>query len=177
MMKPGLKKGPATRAAEALRSTLAQVSAIHLKEIQFAAPEPGCTIDILAHIEVYGHKHTLACKMAPGKFSARLRNALLDLCEYASRLVPHATPVFIAPFLSQEAQALCREYEACFLDMEGNARLVLGDVFFAKRSVSRRDSNRRSVSADKLQERGVLNGFPPASSIISAASLRTKMLG
>ncbi len=46
-----------------------------------------------------------------------------------------ATPVLIAPHLSPEAQALCKETRVAFLDLEGNARLFVGEVFIVMRSL------------------------------------------
>jgi hypothetical protein len=46
------------------------------------------------------------------------------------------TPVLIAPYLSPEAQTLCKERDAGFLDLEGNARLSPGEVFIGKRSMN-----------------------------------------
>jgi hypothetical protein len=48
------------------------------------------------------------------------------------------TPVLIAPELSEEAQALCRDSNTGFLDLEGNARLYLDEVFIVKRSLPHR---------------------------------------
>jgi hypothetical protein len=43
-----------------------------------------------------------------------------------------AVPIFIAPYLSPEAQAVCRENKVGFLDLLGNARLVFDSVFIEK---------------------------------------------
>lgn len=45
------------------------------------------------------------------------------------------TPLLIAPHLTAEAQALCGETDIGFLDLEDNARIVMDEVFFAKRSL------------------------------------------
>jgi hypothetical protein len=70
--------------------------------------------------------------------------ALLQLRNYVAHLGSNATPIFIAPYLSPEAQALCRESNVGFLDLEGNARLVFDGVFIerlvsGKPPVERRD--------------------------------------
>lgn len=49
--------------------------------------------------------------------------ALLKLRDYVARRAHGATPVFIAPYLSPDAQSVCREQDVGFLDLEGNARL------------------------------------------------------
>jgi hypothetical protein len=126
------------RAAEALKALLGQVSAIKLKAIEFKSPGPGGATGILAHIDVYGHSHTLACTLNDSSRPAHLRMALTELCRQASQVAGDAVPFLIAPFLSAEAQALCKENRTGYLDLEGNARLVLNEVFFATRSLPNR---------------------------------------
>ena len=45
------------------------------------------------------------------------------------------TPVIIAQHISDEARAVCKENQAGFLDLEGNARIALGEVFILKRTI------------------------------------------
>jgi hypothetical protein len=132
------------RAAEALKAVLCQVSQIKLKRIDMDLPDPDLKIDILAHIDVQGHSHTLACRVRASGRPEHVRMALEELRGNAARLSANATPVFIAPRLSEQAQALCRECRACFLDLEGNARLELGEVFIGKRSLPRTERRQPS---------------------------------
>jgi hypothetical protein len=46
-----------------------------------------------------------------------------------------STLVIIAPYLSPEAQAICKENDAGFLDLEGNARIVVDEIFISKRTM------------------------------------------
>ena len=124
------------RAAEALKSLLGQVSAIKLREIKRESQGRGRTAEILAHIDVYGHSHTLACEVKAEADPRNLRDVLRELRQSTAHFSREATPVLIAPYLSPEAQALCNESHAAFLDLEGNARLALGEVFIGKRSVT-----------------------------------------
>ena len=59
-----------------------------------------------------------------------------ELRKLHARFPGETTPVLIAPELSEEAQALCRESNTGFLDFEGNARLYLDEVFIVKRSLT-----------------------------------------
>jgi hypothetical protein len=56
-----------------------------------------------------------------------------------------ATPVLIAPFLSSQAQALCREESVSFLDLEGTVRLVLDGIFVERSVASRPAAERREL--------------------------------
>lgn len=123
------------RAAEALKSLLKQVSAVKLKEMKHEASARGGAAEILAHIDVYGHSHTLACKVNADTRPSKVRASLRKLEDCAANLAGETTLVLIAPYLSPEAQALCKQSHAGFLDLEGNARLSLGEVFIGKRSM------------------------------------------
>jgi len=57
------------------------------------------------------------------------------------------TPIFIAPYLSPEAQTLCREHEVGFLDLEGNARLVFDGVFIERLVSSKPPVERRELKS------------------------------
>lgn len=123
------------RAAEALKSLLEQVSAVKLKDIKREPPARGRASEILAHIDIHGHSHTLACEINADTRPSKVRASLRKLQDCAAHLPGETTPVLIAPYLSPEAQALCKESHAGFLDLQGNARLSLGEVFIGKRSV------------------------------------------
>jgi len=117
------------RATEALRALLGQVSVIKLKEIRRASKG-----SVLADIDVLGHRHTLACEVRPNAQPENLRTALRELNN--SHRKDATIPVVIAPFMSPEAQAVCKESHAGFIDLEGNARLAMGEVFIGKRAFS-----------------------------------------
>ena len=127
-------KDSRARAVEELKVVLQQISAIKLKDIQVQSPGAGHKVDFLAQIDVLGHSHTLACKVKVCDRPGNVRMALDALHSYAMQRTGNTTPVLIAPVLSEEAQALCRENNACFLDLQGNARLMVDEVFIGKRS-------------------------------------------
>jgi len=118
-------------AASALGTLVEQVPAIKLERIE-TSPGADRGVDILAHIIVAGRPHVLACEV---KASGQPRHVRAALFQLRSAVAHSATPVFIAPYLSPEAQSLCREQNVGFLDLEGNARLVVDEVFIGKRSV------------------------------------------
>ena len=123
------------RAAAALRALLEQVSAVKLRELKHEPPARGHAAEIVARIDVFGHSHTLACEVNADTRPSKVRASLRKLQDCASHLAGETTLVLIAPYLSPEAQTLCKESHAGFLDLEGNARLSLGQVFIGKRSM------------------------------------------
>jgi hypothetical protein len=142
------------RAAAALKAVLAEVSTIKVKEIRHESPERG----LMAYVDVFGHRHTLACDVQTDGQPGHVRSALEELRRGAGRHAGDAMPVIIAPYLSPEAQELCKENKAGFLDLEGNARLALGEVFIVKRTLPHREQHRstatwpmgRSAAAEKF---------------------------
>ncbi|MGP8225264.1 MAG: hypothetical protein ACLQGT_03830 [Terracidiphilus sp.] len=123
------------RAAEALTSLLKQVSAVKLKEMKRESAASGRAPEILALVDIYGHSHTLACEVNADARPSKVRASLRKLEDCTADLAGETTRVLIAPYLSPEAQALCKASHAGFLDLEGNARLSLGEVFIGKRSL------------------------------------------
>lgn len=132
------------RAVEALQALLEQVSVIKLKEIRVAPLTTGDS-GIVAHVDVLGHRHTLTCEVKENTQPQNLREALQRLHDGAARCDEPATPVLIAPYFSPEAQALCKESHTGFLDLEGNARLTLGEAFIGKRSRAARNTHRSTA--------------------------------
>jgi hypothetical protein len=121
-----------SRAVRALRSLLGEVSVVKLKDIKSEAHGDD-DIGFVAHVDVLGRSHTLACEVRSSVQPEGLRTALRDGQGNAS-----STRIIIAPYISPEAQALCKESHAGFLDLQGNARIALGEVFIGKRSVAPR---------------------------------------
>jgi hypothetical protein len=123
------------QAAEALKAVLHQLSAIKIKDIDIDLPAPDLKVDILAHLDVYGHSHTLVCRVEASGRPDHVRTALEELRAHTGGVDTNATAVFIAPHLSEEAKAMCGASRTGYLDLEGNAHLDLGEVFIVKRTL------------------------------------------
>jgi hypothetical protein len=136
-----------TRAAGALRALLEQVPAIELGEVAVEPMPDERRVDILAHVKVSGRRHVLVCELKPNGQPRYVRMAVLQLRDYLAHLGSDAIPIVIAPYLSPEAQALCREKEVGFLDLEGNARLVFGGVFVERLVSSKPAAERRALKS------------------------------
>jgi len=151
----------AARAAEALRALLRQLSAIEVKEIKLAPAAGGREVEMLAHIGVLGHNHTLACRVTSNTDPRNVRRALRDLRNRTAHLTGDSTPVLIAPYLPPETRALCDESKAGFMDLEENARLFVGEVFIGKRSHRCRTVQPSFASSKRIEERSAAPAFPP----------------
>lgn len=120
------------RAAQALGALLHRVSSIKTRDIQLQPARSKS--DILAEIEVLGHSHKLVCNVADGD-PDHVRKAIQRLMTCADRKQGDATPIVIAPHLSDQARSLCVKSQVGFLDLDGNARLEVDEVFIGTRSV------------------------------------------
>lgn len=177
------------RAVAALRALLSRVSAIKLLDLKHESDfrcesRPvgrSATVfarAIFAHIDVFGHSHTLACAVIPDGEPSQLRTQLRTLpreletgaapfAPDASPLAVDAVPFVIAPYLSPEAQALLKQSNIGFLDFEGNARLNVGEVFISMRSLSRGPDLNQLAQLDEINQAGktdqsaLLYAFPP----------------
>lgn len=136
-----------TQAAQALRILLEQVSAIELLEIQHPVSGPDQGMDMVACMNVSGRRHDLVCEVKSTGQPRHVRTALLRLRNAVAHHGREATPVFIAPYLSPEAQAMCREQGIGFLDFEGNARLVFDSVFIERQVATKPVADRRELKS------------------------------
>jgi hypothetical protein len=154
------------RAVQAIKRALSEVSTIKLKEIRHQSAKDG-EPDFAAYLEVVGHPHTLACKVNANGQVQNLRSILEELREGARQVDENATLVLIAPYLSPEARAICKDCRAGFLDLEGNARIVLGEVFIVRRTMPRRVQER---ALDPILLQGAI-ARPPAPAVYIANNI------
>jgi len=140
MRLPGRKAGFMRRhleseAIEALRETLKQISVIKVKDVSIDHGGNRGEKTILGHIEIYGHTYLVACKVVRSCDSARLERAVRDLKGIEKTRGVVVMPILIMPEISDEALAICRDGNTGVMDLEGNARLYLDEVFIVKRSL------------------------------------------
>jgi len=127
------------QAQEALKSLLAQVSSIRLIELSDRLPAERSKIRFAAHVDVLGHLYSLVCEVKASGLTLNLRDALAELRRAAAQYRANAIPMLIAPYLTLEAQAICKECGIGFLELEGSARITLGQVFIGRRKLTQRN--------------------------------------
>ncbi len=145
MMKQAILVKIEQQAADALRRILEEVPAVEHLEVRNVGQEGDRAVDLIAHVDFFGRRHTLVAEVKSSGQPRHVRAALLQLKEYAQRQPEPVTPVFIAPYLSAEAQALCREYDVAFIDLEGNARLAFSTFFVSRQVASKPVPERREL--------------------------------
>jgi hypothetical protein len=178
-------KPTSNRAVAALNSLLSQVSAITLKDIGLDWPVPGSDlpnheIDILAHVEIFGRNHTLACQIIGGDSSSYVCAALEELRASIAHLPGEVTPILILPVLTPEVQMQCAQCHAGCLDLRGNGRLTIGEVFISMRSLPRRPLHRPvpalrtaiATAGEANAPQALPRGFPPVPTGLPHGSTR-----
>jgi hypothetical protein len=136
-----------TQAAAALMAALTEVSAVKVKEIRRETPKTGRDANLTVHVDVFGCRHVLACAIHSDGQPQSLIPTLEQLCAREAHHSDDAMPIVVAPYLSPEAQALCKESRMGYVDLEGNARLALGEIFIVKRSLPHRNQHRSASPA------------------------------
>jgi hypothetical protein len=131
-----MKRHLENEAIEALRQTLSQISVVKTKEIKVESHRHRGDRTIIAHVEIYGHVHRLICKLVSNCSPIEMQQTFLELRKLHAQFPGETTPVLIAPVLTEDAQTLCRDSNTGFLDLEGNARIYLDEVFIVKRSLT-----------------------------------------
>jgi len=150
------------QAGDALRALLEQVPVLTLEKLRVDDFGPDQGVDIVAEVAVGDRLHVLACEIKSSGQPRHARAALAQLRSYAAQSHNDPTLIFIAPYLSPESQALCRDEGIGFLDLEGNARIIFGSVFI-ERSVPHQPAGDR---------RGLRSLFKPKSAQVLRVMLR-----
>ncbi len=132
-----------------------------LREVPFLAqsglrPEPGprdSRVDFAVSVRPDGLDRRLLCQIKTSGQPKIARQACLELVDYA-RSDKKAYPVFIAPYISPAAAAICDQYDVGYLDFAGNCRLAFDKVYirregFPNPAVERRDL--RSLYSPKAE--------------------------
>ncbi len=161
-----------TRAVEALQAMLSQISGVRLKTVEHEASAPGRAVDLRAHLDIYSHSHTLLCKLKTGGERLEILAAVELLRSHADGISGAVTPLLIMPALAPEAQALCRERNIGYLDLEGNVRLMMDEIFIVRRSQPCLGS-RQSVAPTQGRDSTVLRGIAPRRAGDTAANAAT----
>lgn len=145
----------------AVRELLRQVPILEHVKIHDASPKD-LPFDFEVEAYILGERHALICEV---KSSGQPRHAKMAMQQLQAALRTRnddALPVFVAPYLSPEVRAQCREADIGYLDFEGNAWLVFGGVFI----------DRQVPTKPAVERRELRSLFKPKSAQVLRAMLR-----
>lgn len=134
------------QARQELLALLGQISAITIKGVETEISHRDQEVDTVVHMEVSGKPYALMCEVKSTGQPRHVRAALYQLRNYAAHH-ERSVQVFVAPYLSQESQALCREAGVGFLDFQGNARIVFDGIFIERQVDSKPAAERRDLKS------------------------------
>ncbi len=134
-------------AAAALESILNGIPIITLERVELQPLTGRHEIDVLVRLTAANHPHVLVCEVKSSGQPRYVREGLLQLRNYLEYSDLKATPIFIAPYLSAEARAICRENKVGFVDLQGNVRLEFDGVFIERTVSDRPPPERRELKS------------------------------
>lgn len=139
--------GTERRAAEALKAFLGSIPQFALGQLtvtgELGESDPG--VDIVAETEFAGRPVKLMIEVKGNGQPRIAHQAAYQLKRYLDQTGQDGVPMFMAPYLSEQAQAACRDEGIAYLDFQGNARLVFDTIYIERKVEGKPDPERRSL--------------------------------
>ncbi len=136
-----------------LRETLRDVPFLKSMRSRREARRGRSEVDLLLTVRIGRAERRLVCEVKANGQPRVARQACLNLKTLISAN-GQDYPVFIAPYISEDAAAVCTEYDVGHLDFSGNCRLLFDHVYIRRQgypntSIRRRDL--RSLYSPKAE--------------------------
>jgi hypothetical protein len=140
-------------AADGLMAALREVPFLTSANIRRESSRGDSRSDFILTIRSQGIDRRIVCEVKSSGQPRMAREACLSLLDY-TRAEKRDYPVFIAPYISPAAAAICDQYQVGYFDLAGNCRVAFDRVYirregFPNRSVRRRDL--RSLYSPKAE--------------------------
>ncbi|MEJ1960406.1 MAG: type IV toxin-antitoxin system AbiEi family antitoxin [Gammaproteobacteria bacterium] len=132
---------------ERLSTLLGNIIPLTLSPPRVGKPAADMGVDAVLLAEIDGKRFELLVEVKSTAQPRHVRPALLQLRHVAAQVGKAAVPVLVAPFLSDQSQALCREFEVGYLDFEGNAFLSFGSVFIERSVAGKPAAHQRELKS------------------------------
>jgi hypothetical protein len=135
------------RASEALKAFLGTIPQLSIADVRLTDDrgEVDHPVDIIAETEFAGRRMRLLVEVKSSGQPRMAREAAYQLKRYVSRSEQQGVPMLIAPYLSEQSQAVCRQEGVGYLDFEGNARIAFDSVFIDRQVEGKPDPERRAL--------------------------------
>jgi hypothetical protein len=142
-----------SEASERLAGILREVPFLSQARLREESGPRDSGVNLVASVRSNGVDRRLLCQIKTSGQPRIARQACLELVDYASS-DKKAYPVFIAPYISPAAAAICNQYNVGYLDFAGNCRLAFDKIYircegFPNPAIERRDL--RSLYSPKAE--------------------------
>lgn len=137
-------EGLELQASGVLRGILEDVPAIDDIDVDLE-PSRRNEVDLLLRFHLAGELRTLVCEVKSSGQPRHVRDAVHRLKFQSLHYDARAIPVLVAPYLSDEARALCLEAGVGYADLEGNAHLAFDSVFIDRKVATKPAAERREL--------------------------------
>lgn len=140
-------RGIERKAADALRAFLGTIPQFSISNMAVMGDpvERDHGIDIVAETEFAGSPLRLVIEVKSNGQPRMAHHAAYRLKRYLDQSGQEGVPMLMAPYLSEQSQAVCREEGIAYLDFEGNARIAFGSVFIERQVEGKPDPERRAL--------------------------------
>jgi Transcriptional regulator, AbiEi antitoxin, Type IV TA system len=133
------------QAVELLRNTLAEVPEVELVDILTEPVRQDRSTVFIARLSFNGQRRTIVAEVKVSGQPRHVQTALFQLRRYVEGQQESVVPVVVAPYLSEDARALCTESKVGFLDFEGNASIRFPGFFLSREVAGKPPAERREL--------------------------------
>lgn len=145
---------PVKMEAEAIAAVvrlLAEVPRLTVAEVFQDGDLPDRGVDFRVEFEVAGIPHKLLGEVKTSGSPRAARQAIHQLITYQSRHgeadEAGAALMLVAPYLSPQVRAVCREFDVNYCDLLGNARLVMDGLFIDREVAETPTAEKRDLKS------------------------------
>lgn len=134
------------RAAKVLEAFLSSIPGLAIKQLE---REPdlaqAARPDLVATLSYAGKPLVLVVEVKGSGQPKIVREAARQAQRAIAHAGSNAVPMIMAPYLSEQAQDVCRDEQVAFLDFMGNSRVSFGTVYVERRVEGRPEPERRAL--------------------------------
>jgi Transcriptional regulator, AbiEi antitoxin, Type IV TA system len=138
-----------TKAEQSLLTCLQNIPFLKILSIERSAIDTEA--DFLVHIDSAGEETSLAIEVK-NNGQPRIARAAINHLYRLKSLLPKAHPVFIAPYISPETAALCRQENVSYLDLANNCHISFDRTYIHQEGYPNPFKQSRSLRSWKMQE-------------------------
>lgn len=132
-------------AEKALRNLLGEIPGVSIRRITHEPPVEDATIDLLVEASTASGPLRIAVEVKSNGQPRLIKDAINQLRHYLEDSPNSATPIVMAPFLSEQSRAICTQENMGYIDFHGNARVVTDMLYIDRQVPGRPDPERRAL--------------------------------